>query len=154
MSEDWMSNAVSEVLVDLSEERSRTRAGFELENRNNGPVQPPRAQGDSRWQTRDPDNLQPEADFGNIWRMLPALKDIPEEMLRTLPLSTVLQLNDALSRELRPKKLMDADAKLQHNAETLAANPTKVEAGLDDRGSTLHQPDSWEVQVAVPSASG
>lgn len=139
MSEDWMSNAVSEVLIDLSEERSRTRAGFELENRDVGSVQPPRAQGDSRWQTRDPDSLQPVTDFGHIWRLLPALKDIPAEMLRTLPLSTVLQLNEALSRESRLKKLMDADAKLQHNAETLAANPTRVEAGVDDRGGILHQ---------------
>jgi hypothetical protein len=104
MSEDWMSNAVSEVLVNLSEERIRTRAGFELESRDNGPVQPPRAQGDSRWQTRDPDNLQPEADFGNIWRMLPALKHIPAKMLRTLPLSTVLSLMRGTVKRVEDKK--------------------------------------------------
>jgi hypothetical protein len=80
-----------------------------------------------------------EADFGNIWRMLPPLKDIPAEMLRSLPVSTVLQLNEDLARETRNKKLMDADAKLQHNAESLAAAPTKVAGGLDNRGSILHE---------------
>ncbi len=129
-------------MENLDEERSRTRAGF---GTGGSAVQQdqehaPRSQGDSRWLPNDPDTAsgKPEADFGNIWRMLPALRDIPAEMLRTLPLSTVLQLNEALSRETRLKKLMDADAKLQHNVETLAAAPLRVEAGFDNRGSTLH----------------
>jgi hypothetical protein len=33
---------------------------------------------------------------------------------------------------------MDADSRLQHNAETLHSSPTKVESGLDIRGSILH----------------
>jgi hypothetical protein len=116
MPEEWVSNAVAEVIENLDEERSRTLAGF---GTGGSTVQQdqehaPRSQGDSRWLPNDPDTAsgKPEADFGNIWRMLPALRDIPAEMLRTLPLSTVLQLNEALSRETRLKKLMDADAKL------------------------------------------
>jgi hypothetical protein len=103
MPEEWVSNAVAEVIENLDEERSRTRAGFgtggssvQLEQEH-----APRSQGDTRWLPNDPDGARdkPVADFGNIWRMLPALRDIPAEMLRTLPLSTVLQLNEALSRE-------------------------------------------------------
>jgi hypothetical protein len=90
---------------------------------------------------RDPDPVHSRAesaDYGSIWRLLPALKDVPGELLRSLPLSTVLQLNEALARETRNIKTMDADAKLQHNAETLAATPTTVEKGLDNRGNVLH----------------
>ncbi len=140
MPEDWMATAVTEVLETIDEERNRTRSGFNQDRPAQAPLDP-RSQGDSRWQTRDPDMpaTRVEADFGNIWRMLPALKDIPAEMLRSLPVSTVLQLNDALARETKNKKLMDADAKLQHNAKSLAAAPTKVAGGLDNRGSILHE---------------
>jgi hypothetical protein len=90
---------------------------------------------------RDPDTSHSQtgiADYGSIWRLLPALKDVPNELLRSLPLSTVLQLNEALARETRNIKTMDADTKLQHNAEALAATPATVDRGLDNRGSVLH----------------
>ncbi len=140
MPEDWMTNAVSEVLETIDEERSRTRSGFN-QDKSAQALLDCRSQGDSKWLTRDSDTPGPrlEADFGNSWRMLPALKDIPAEMLRSLPVSTVLQLNEALARETRCKKLMDTDAKLQHNAESLAAAPTKVAGGLDNRGNILHK---------------
>lgn len=86
--------------------------------------------------------------------MLAALRDIPAEMLRILPLSTVLQLNNVLLRGSRLKQLMNADAKLQNNAETLAAAPKKVEAGLDNRGSTLHSARFLGGQGAMPNAYG
>jgi hypothetical protein len=92
--------------------------------------------------------------FDHIWKMLPALKDIPAEMLRSLPLSTVLQLNDALARETRSKRLMDADAKLQHNAESLNASPTRVEAGVDNRAAYCTKQDSWVEWAAVPKVCG
>jgi hypothetical protein len=90
---------------------------------------------------RDPDSSHSQtgiADYGSIWRLLPALKDVPNELLRSLPLSTVLQLNEALARETRNIKTMDADTKLQHNAEALAAAPATIDRGLDNRGSVLH----------------
>jgi hypothetical protein len=140
MPEEWMANAVSEVLETIDEERSRTRSGFN-QNRTAQALLDSRPHGDSRWQARDPDTTDPrvEADFGNIWRMLPALKDIPAEMMRSLPVSTVLQLNEALARETRNKKMMDADAKPQHNTEALAAAPTKIAGGLDNKGNILHE---------------
>jgi hypothetical protein len=46
--------------------------------------------------------------------------------------------NEAMARETRNKRLMDADAKLQHNAKTLHSSPKKVESGPDIRGSILH----------------
>jgi hypothetical protein len=135
----WIDGAVSEVLESLNEERSRTRTGFNPETM---PSMPSTARllAESFPQPRNPDTASPALGMGfdHIWKMLPALKDIPAEMLRSLPLSTVLQLNDALARETRSKKLMDADAKLQHNAESLNASPSRVEAGVDNRGSILH----------------
>ena len=102
MPDDWVNNAVADVLEGLNEERSRTRTGFNPEAKripqvdsNLGP------QGEHRWRMRDPDATPSHSeigDFGSIWRMLPALKDIPNELLRSLPLSTVLlQLNEALA---------------------------------------------------------
>jgi hypothetical protein len=132
-----MDSAVSEVLETLNEERSRTRAGFNPDNLQSSGS---RTQVGFSSQPRNPDanGAVIGAGFDHIWKMLPALKDIPAEMLRSLPLSTVLQLNDALARESRSKKLMDADAKLQHNAELLSTSPTRVEGGVDNRGSILH----------------
>jgi hypothetical protein len=102
---------------------------------------------------RDPDvsHIPAEvADYGSIWRLLPALKDVPNELLRSLLLSTVLQLNEALARETKNIRTMEADAKLQHNAEALAASPTTVDRGLDNRGSVLHS--AWFLGGAGCSA--
>ena len=33
------------------------------------------------------------------WKLLPQLKDIPERILKTLPLSAMFQLNNALAKE-------------------------------------------------------
>jgi hypothetical protein len=137
MSAGWMDSAVSEVLESLNEERSRTRAGFNPDNLLSSGS---RIQVGNSGHARNPESTMTAigAGFEHIWKMLPALKDIPAEMLRSMPLSTVLQLNDALARETRSRKLMDADAKLQHNAELLNATPTTVEGGVDNRGSILH----------------
>jgi hypothetical protein len=142
MPDEWVDRAVMVVLEGLNEERSRTRTGFNAANLlASQPSQVPGPQGESSDCMRDPDTSHRQtemADYGSIWRLLPALKDVPNELLRRLPLSTVLQLNEALARETKNIKTMDADAKLQHNAEALAASPTTVDKGLDNRGSVLH----------------
>ena len=78
MPEEWMDKAVADVLDGLNEERSRTRIGF---NTSYLPDQPAGPQGECGSRMRDPDSLctATTGDFGSIWRMLPALKDIPNE---------------------------------------------------------------------------
>ncbi len=54
MPEDWMANAVTEVLETIDEERNRTRSGFNQDRLAAVAPLDPRSQGDSRWQARDP----------------------------------------------------------------------------------------------------
>jgi hypothetical protein len=89
MSAGWMDSAVSEVLESLNEERSRTRAGFNPDNLLSSGS---RIQVGNSGHARNPESTMTAigAGFEHIWKMLPALKDIPAEMLRSMPLSTVL----------------------------------------------------------------
>ena len=49
----------------------------------------------------DPDEDESEEDSGDfqLWRLLPQLKEVPEEYLRKLPLSAIFQLNNAPAKE-------------------------------------------------------
>ena len=40
-----------------------------------------------------------EAEGLELWKLLPQLRDIPENILKKLPLSAVFQLNNALAKE-------------------------------------------------------
>jgi hypothetical protein len=83
-----LTNALTEVLEGLNDERCRTRAGFYTDscktppaNLNLGP------QGRNSWGMRNPDtpNFNSEkGDLGSIWRTLAALKDISNELIRNL----------------------------------------------------------------------
>jgi hypothetical protein len=70
--------------------------------------------------------------------MLPALSHVPEETLRQLPRAEIFQLNAALVEESKITRKIQANAKLLLNAQQLEKNPTKVEAGWDDRKKVLH----------------
>jgi hypothetical protein len=50
----------------------------------------------------------------------------------------VFQLNAALVRESKTTSKMQTSARLTLNAQQLAANPTLVQAGHDDRKDVLH----------------
>jgi hypothetical protein len=78
------------------------------------------------------------ADPLEIWRMLPALKDLPESMLQQLPRSEIFQLNAALVKEQKTASKIQTNAKLMLNAQQLEKNPARIEAGYDDRKKVLH----------------
>ena len=52
-------------------------------------------------QLMDPDSKESdkEAKGLELWKLLPQLRDIPENILKKLPLSAVFQLNNALAKE-------------------------------------------------------
>jgi hypothetical protein len=94
---------------------------------------------------RDPDpgqqasgSLGAAADPLEIWRILPALSQLPESVLKQLPRSEIFQLNAALVQESKAAAKIQANAKLLLNAQQLEKNPVKVEAGWDDRKRMLH----------------
>ncbi len=95
MTDNWMNNAVTEVIESLDEERRRTRVGFSTDVSGESRLNPSsRPEAENIWQSRDPDvsSLRAGSGYDLIWRMLPALKDIPAEMLQSLLLGKVLQL--------------------------------------------------------------
>jgi hypothetical protein len=73
-----------------------------------------------------------------IWRLLPHVKDLPQEMVRQLPLSALFQLNAALAKESKVAEKLSVNSRLAQNAAKLTASPAAVQAGWDDRKELLH----------------
>jgi hypothetical protein len=82
----------------------------------------------------------PMAGFNlEIWKLLPHIKDLPEEMVKQLPLPTLLQLNTALAKESRSAEKLSVNARLTQNAQKLLTSPVEVKHGWDDRKELLHE---------------
>ena len=73
-----------------------------------------------------------------LWRLLPQLKDLPEEWIKKLPLSAMFQLNTALAKENKSAEKLGVNSKLAKNSKKLAKHPTIVERGPDNRKDVLH----------------
>ena len=84
------------------------------------------------------DESEGEEDGLELWRLLPQLKDIPETLLRKIPLSAMFQLNNALAKEKKTMERLGVNTKLTHNAKKLSRTPTAVEKGVDNRKDILH----------------
>ena len=89
----------------------------------------------------DPDgeeDTEEECDKLELWRLLPQLKDIPESLLKKLPLSAMFQLNTALAKENKTAEKLGINSKLAKNSKKLAKHPVVIERGLDNRKDILH----------------
>ena len=88
----------------------------------------------------DPDTMETdeEAEGHELWKLLPQLRDIPEHLLKKLPLSAVFQLNTALAKEQKTSERLGINTRLSHNAKKLAKNPILVEEGHNNRKDVLH----------------
>ena len=73
-----------------------------------------------------------------LWRLLPQLRELPEALLKKLPLNAMFQLNSALAKEKKTSEKLGVNTKLAHNAKKIARQPTSVERGLDNRKDQLH----------------
>ena len=78
-----------------------------------------------------------EAEGLELWKLLPQLRDSPENLLKKLPLSAVFQLNNALAKEQKTSERLSINMRLSHNAKKLAKNPILVEEGHDNRKDIL-----------------
>ena len=74
-----------------------------------------------------------------IWKLLPHLDKIPEDYLKTLPISTILSLSNALTKSSKMHEKMSTNAKLAYNASQALQLPTQVKAGQDNRKTILHE---------------
>ena len=88
----------------------------------------------------DPGEQDSEAEDGGLelWRLLPQLKDIPETLLKKMPLSAMFMLNNALAKEKKTTERLGVNTKLAQNAKNLARNPDQVNKGADNRRDILH----------------
>ena len=57
-----------------------------------------------------------------LWKLLPQLKELPESLLKKLPISAMFQLNTALSKEKKTTEKVGVNTKLTYNAKKLAKN--------------------------------
>ena len=73
-----------------------------------------------------------------LWRLLPHLQGLPEDMLYKLPLSAMFQLNTALGKEQKNTDKMGVNTRLAMNVQKIARKPIQVKEGLDNRKSMLH----------------
>jgi hypothetical protein len=74
-----------------------------------------------------------------IWKLLPHVKVLPVEIVRQIPLPSLLQLNAELAKESKSAEKLTVNAWLTQNAQKLAAAPAEVKAGWDDRKEMLHE---------------
>ena len=88
----------------------------------------------------DPDDQESDEEGGDLelWRLLPQLKDLPEALLKKLPLTAMFQLNQALAKEKKTTEKLGINTKLAHNAKKLARQPITVERATDNRREVLH----------------
>ena len=91
----------------------------------------------------DPDETMEEDDSGEdywqLWKLLPHLQHLPEQMLKKLPMNAIFQLNSALGKEQKNTDKMGVNTRLAQNAKRMVKRPTAIEAGLDNRKNILHQ---------------
>ena len=73
-----------------------------------------------------------------LWKLLPQLRDLPEALLKKLPMSAMFHLNTALSKEKKTTERLGVNTKLTYNAKKLAKNPIVLERGRDNRRDILH----------------
>jgi hypothetical protein len=136
LSDDWFQATMRRAQSALQDERVHT-----LSRQN--PLVPSQNTVQATCNIPDPDvtTVQQQAGVADpleIWKMLPALKDIPESILRQLPRSDIFELNAAIMKENKTAGKIQTNAKLMLNAQNLEKNPVRVEAGLDDRKMLLH----------------
>ena len=73
-----------------------------------------------------------------LWKLLPQLRELPESLVRKLPMEAMFHLNAALSKEKKSTEKLGVNTKLAHNAKQLSKNPVLVGQARDNRREILH----------------
>ena len=66
------------------------------------------------------------------------VKELPESLLKKLPLNAMFQLNTALAKEKKTSERLGVNTRLAHNAKKMVRHPVEVEKGVDNRREKLH----------------
>jgi hypothetical protein len=136
LTDDWLERTINSTKKAISDEVLHTRCvANPLAALNSVQLIPD----PDRGRTGNAESPSMSADPLEIWKMLPALRDLPVSMLQQLSRSEVFQLNAALVKESKNASKIQTNAKLLMNAQQLERNPERVEAGWDDRKKLLHR---------------
>ena len=86
----------------------------------------------------DGEELADECSELQLWKLLPQLRELPEALVKKLPLSAMFQLNSALAKERKTSNNLGVNTRLAHNAKKLARCPLSIPSGQDNRKELLH----------------
>lgn len=73
-----------------------------------------------------------------IYKMLPHLKDLPEQMLENLSNSDLFALNLALAKDSKSSSKLSVAERLSNNAQSIIERPIRIQSGTDDRKNEIH----------------
>jgi hypothetical protein len=137
---DWLNNVMTSAVANLNEEQFRSKSGFDQ------PCVkvPETAEGVAVPDPCDDEvlttpNVKQNASQIEIWKLLPHVRQLPEDLVSRLPLSALFQLNTALAKESKMVGRLNVNQKLTQNAGSLVANPMKIAVGSDGRKEQLHE---------------
>ena len=86
----------------------------------------------------DGEELADECSELQLWKLLPQLRELPEALVKKLPLSAMFQLNSALAKERKTSNNLGVNTRLAHNTKKLARCPLSIQSGQDNRKELLH----------------
>ena len=86
----------------------------------------------------DQESDEEEVEGLQLWKLLPQLRELPESLVKKLPMSAMFHLNAALSKEKKSTEKLGVNTKLAHNAKQLVKNPVMVGQARDNRREILH----------------
>ena len=86
----------------------------------------------------DGEELADECSELQLWKLLPQLRELPEALVKKLPLSAMFQLNSALAKERKTSNNLGVNTRLAHNAKKVARCPLSIQSGQDNRKELLH----------------
>ncbi len=79
-----------------------------------------------------------DSDLACLRRKFPCLADFSDQFVRSRPTETLLKIETTSLKIREMDRVRDANDKLSANKMALATNITNVEAGPDNRWTTLH----------------
>ena len=120
----------------IQEEQVRTKTGFEHAAASIATADPA-ASRDEEIQEAEP-TQGGESQQLEVWKLLSHVKDLPESLVKRLPMSALFQLNNALIKESKVSNKLNTNDKLLQNAQAATQRPEQVQQGQDDRKEMIH----------------
>jgi len=137
MNQDWYQTALAKALASMHGEGLRTKNDFFFPSNSQMPPGIRDPSGDQQFQPVNQFTATSGGQGLELWKLLPAVQHLPEDLLRRIPDFALFQLNTALSKQSKVTGKMQISERLSANARELQVNPTRISPGTDDRKENL-----------------